>query len=171
MIVLMAGLPGTGKSTLAQALADRLSGSVLSKDEIRHALFSPRDIEYSRPQDDFVMGIMLEAAEWIVRRDPNRRVFLDGRTFSQRYQLDQVLQACEKLRQPWRILECVCSEATAHERIATQSRAGEHPAGNRDFALYLQVKARFQVIPLPKTVIDTDRPLEDCVRQALIAIE
>ena len=62
MIVLMAGLPGTGKSTLAQALASCFKGAVLSKDEIRHSLFAPGDIEYSTEQDDFVMEIMLQTA-------------------------------------------------------------------------------------------------------------
>ena len=42
MIVLMAGLPGTGKTTLARELAQRTQGALLSKDEIRAALFSPK---------------------------------------------------------------------------------------------------------------------------------
>ena len=54
MIVLMAGLPGTGKSTLARELAARTSGRVLSKDEIRHAIFLPDEIEYSTRQDDLL---------------------------------------------------------------------------------------------------------------------
>src|ERR1035438_7672853 len=62
MIVLMAGLPGTGKTTLARELAHRTQGALLSKDEVRAALFSPEDIEYSVKQDDFVMEIMLDAA-------------------------------------------------------------------------------------------------------------
>ena len=84
MIVLMAGLPGTGKSTLARELAARVGASVIGKDEIRHALFSARDLEYSTEQDDFVMGIMLQAAAWILRKDPGRIVILDGRRFSRR---------------------------------------------------------------------------------------
>src|SRR5437879_1896550 len=96
MIVLMAGLPGTGKSALAAALAERLSGSVLSKDAIRHALFAPRDVGYTTEQDDFVMEIMLQAAERILQKDPYRRVFLDGRTFSRRYQIERVTSTAQR---------------------------------------------------------------------------
>jgi predicted kinase len=170
MIVLMAGLPGTGKSTLARALASRLAASVLSKDEIRQALFAPKDIEYSTAQDDFVLRVMLEATGWILQKDPSRVVFLDGRTFSRHYQIDQVLEAAAHLHQPWRLLECVCMEETARARIESQAALGEHPAGNRNFGLYLEVKARFEPITLPKTVIDTDHPLEESVNQALNAI-
>jgi len=37
----MAGLPGTGKTTLARELAAGTSGRLLSKDEFRHAIFLP----------------------------------------------------------------------------------------------------------------------------------
>ena len=39
MIILMAGLPGTGKTTARGHLASRTGGAVLNKDEIRAALF------------------------------------------------------------------------------------------------------------------------------------
>jgi adenylylsulfate kinase len=170
MIVLMAGLPGTGKSTLAHALASRLSGSVLSKDVIRHALFSDADVEYSTEQDDFVMQIMLEAAQWILRRHGQRAVFLDGRTFSRRYQIDRVIEAAQKLRQPWQIVECICSEDSARRRIESQANTGEHPATNRDCQLYVAVKARFEPITLPKIVIDTDMALDECVNRVVAAL-
>lgn len=170
MIVLMAGLPGTGKSTLARALAERLGGNVLSKDEIRHAIFAGADVEYSTAQDDFVMEFMLAAAGWILKKDAKRVVFMDGRTFSRRYQIDRVIAAAKSLQQPWRILECVCSEESARRRIEEQAAEGEHSAGNRNVSLYFEVKQRFEEITLPKTVIDTDLPLEECVEQVLRAL-
>jgi adenylylsulfate kinase len=170
MIVLLAGLPGTGKSTLARALAERLNGAILSKDTIRHALFALPDVEYSTEQDDFVLQIMLEAAAWLLRKDPARIVFLDGRTFSRRYQIDLVLKPAQELNQPWRILECICSDESARSRLESQSASGEHPAGNRNFALYLEVKARFEPITLPKTVIDTDQSLDVCLQKALTVL-
>ena len=84
-----------------------MAGCVLSKDEIRGALFAPDDIEYSTAQDDFCMEIMLQAASFLLQKDSNRKVFLDGRTFSRRYQIDRVLHVSNELAQPWKILENV----------------------------------------------------------------
>jgi predicted kinase len=167
MIVLMAGLPGSGKTTLAQELAKRTSARVVSKDEIRHAIFLPDEIEYSTRQDDYCLQIMLDTAGYLLARNAARVIFLDGRPFSRRYQIENVLAAAAHLQQPWRILECVCSEETARRRLAADTEVGTHPAGNRDFELYLEVKARFEAITQLKTVIDTEQPLETCVQEAL----
>jgi predicted kinase len=167
MLILMAGLPGTGKSTLSRTLAAELGGTVIDKDHIRAALFDLPDIEYSTEQDEFCMRVMLKVAGYLFRKDPERKVFLDGRTFSRRYQLARATGYANALGQPWRVLECVCSEQTARHRL---ERDGSHPASNRDFALYLEVKARFEEITLTKTVIDTDQPLEIGVRQAKLSL-
>ncbi len=170
MIVMMAGLPGTGKSTLARELAVRASGRVLSKDEIRHAIFQPEEIEYSTRQDDYCLRIMVETAGYLLVRDAGRVIFLDGRPFSRRYQIENVIAAADSIGQPWRILECVCSEETARHRLAADTEGGIHPAGNRDFQLYAAVKARFEAITHPKRVIDTDQELEGCVRAGMVAL-
>ena len=167
MIILMAGLPGTGKSVLARELSLRLSATVLSKDDIRHALFEPRDVEYSTEQDDFCMDVMLQTAAYVLRKHPDRAVILDGRTFSRRYQVERVLEVATQLRQSWHIFECVCREETAKDRLARQQG---HVAANRDFDLYRRVRDAWEEITSPKTVLDTDETLDDCVKRALAAL-
>ena len=167
MLILMVGLPGTGKSTVSRALAADLRGTVINKDQVRAALFSPSDIEYSTEQDDFCMSVMLKVAGYIFRKDPARIVFLDGRTFSQTYQLKRATGFAEAISQTWRILECACSEETARKRLSDDPN---HVAENRNFELYLNVKSRFEEITFPKTVIDTDQPLETCIQLATAAL-
>jgi predicted kinase len=167
MIVLMAGLPGTGKTTLAREVALRTNGALLSKDEIRAALFSSEDIEYSVEQDDFVMEIMFAAARFLLHKDPRRKIFLDGRTFSRGYQIDRVLGFAGELSQPCVIIECICSEESAQRRLDLDP---SHLARNRNFALYLEVKAAFEPITYSKTTVSTDQSLEQCIESVLAAV-
>jgi predicted kinase len=150
--VMLAGLPGTGKSTLARALAKETGGIVLNKDVLRADLFPKEFLEYSTEQDDFVQDLMLRTAEYLLARYPRLTVFFDGRTFSRRYQIERVIETAEKLGTPWRIIECVCPEDVARRRI---EQARRHPAKNRTFELYLKIRGEFEEITYPKLVVDT----------------
>lgn len=165
MLILMAGLPGTGKSTLARALAVQCNGVVLDKDEVRSVLFPPAYVEYSAEQDDFCQSLMLETAAYLLARHPELRVFIDGRTFSRAYQIQSALAAAGRISTPCRIIECVCAEATARRRL--ESARASHPAQNRTYELYKRLQAAFDPIPTPKLVVDTDKPLADCIAAAL----
>ena len=171
MLIAMAGLPGTGKSTLAQHLADACAGIVLSKDTIRAALFPVAQIEYSARQDDFCMSIMFQVATYMLRNDPSQYVILDGRTFSRKYQVEALDQLAEELKTPLKIIECTCSDETVHKRLEDTAAMGvkrvKHPAGNRDYNLYLTIKARFEPIREPKLVVNTDDGLAQCLASCL----
>ena len=157
MIVLMVGLPGTGKSTVARALAEEVGGVVLNKDDLRAELFPKEFVEYSTEQDDFVQELMLRTAEYLLTRYPKLIVFFDGRTFSRAYQIRRVIDAAEKLGTPWRILECVCAEKVAKGRI---EHGKKHPAKNRTVGLYLKIRDEFEEMALPKLVVDTGGEME-----------
>jgi adenylylsulfate kinase len=167
MIVIMAGLPGTGKSTLARELARLLPGAVLDKDVVRAALFAPAYVEYSLAQDDFCQEILLETAAYLIARNASVPVLLDGRTFSRRYQRERVIDFCSRLGAPWALLECICEERTALERLAQAVAQGTHPAANRTPELYRQIRDAWQPIDGPKLVIDTDASLDSCAERAL----
>src|SRR5438552_17324761 len=168
MLIAMAGLPGTGNSTLAQNLADVYSGIVLNKDRIRAALFPIALIEYSTRQDDFCMSIMFQVASYMLQNDPSLYVILDGRAFSRKYQVDALDELAEELKTPLKIIQCICSDETVHKRLEDKVTMGaKHLAGNRDYHLYLTIKARFEPIREPKLVVNTDDDLAYCLALCL----
>jgi predicted kinase len=154
MLVIMAGLPGTGKTHVAQALARPLDAILLSKDVARHALFGPDLVEYSTEQDDFVIDVLLRTAESIWRKRPKKTIILDGRTFSRESQRKYVIDFVEGAGQKWKILECICAEVIAKQRLATPDPS--HPAANRTPALYDEVKSRWEPILEPHITLQTD---------------
>ncbi len=133
MLIAMAGLPGTGKSTLATALADALPAVVLDKDKLRTGLIPAEKIEYTRAQDDYVFELLLKAAEYNLNR--GRHVILDGRTFTRRYQVERVVLFAQS-NAALQIIECVCPEALALQRIGRGRTRGIHPAADRGAELY-----------------------------------
>lgn len=151
MIIQMAGLPGTGKSALASALAGELPGVVLDKDGIRQALFTTA-ASYTREQDDFCVHVMFDAAAYLLAHG-HGIVILDGRTCSRTYQVAEVRQFAARMDHSLTLIECVCAETTAHRRLAAGC---DHPAANRDFDLYRQLRDAGDPIPAPKLLLDTD---------------
>lgn len=167
MIVMLAGLPGTGKSTLANALAERLHGMILNKDSLRAALFPAPLIEYSTEQDDFCMRIMLQVAGYLLPRNPALTVFIDGRVFAKNYQIADVRNAAGILHTPFHVIECVCGEEAAQQRLQRDVTAGSHLAKNRDFLLYQRLRESMEPVPEPKLIINTENKLDKCVAQAI----
>ena len=165
MLVVMAGLPGSGKSTIAAELSAKLDTVLLSKDQVRATLFPSKLIEYSSRQDDFCIEIILQVAKYILERDPESIIIIDGRTFSKRAQIERIKAAAAECRTPLKLVECVCADATARKRV--EQDRGKHLAGNRNLDLYLRLKAEADPIELPKLVLETDRTdLAENVRTA-----
>jgi adenylylsulfate kinase len=179
LLIAMAGLPGSGKSTLARRLAHLLPAVVIDKDRLRAALFPPDEIDYSARQDDLCFEAMLQAAAYLLKKGRKvplavhprslgvQRVILDGRTFSKAYQVERLHQFAGACHIRLEIIECRCSDEIAAAHLARSSSTHSHPAGNRDFALYQQLKAQAVPITLPHLVIDTSQGVEQCVARCL----
>ena len=146
MLIALAGLPGSGKTTLAEAL-QRLTGSpVLNKDTARQTLL-PGRFQYSDADNDAVVESLLRQAEDLLLAG-TKAVILDGRTFSKRRQVERL----RRFPLPLLIVECRCSEQTALRRI---DQDVEHPAPDRSADLYRRLRESADPIDAD-LVVDTD---------------
>jgi predicted kinase len=165
LLIAMAGLPGTGKSTLAAALAEALPAVLLDKDKLRAGLISADRIEYSRAQDDYIFELLLKAAGYNLNR--GRHVILDGRTFTRGYQVDRVDLFAKENKADLRIIECICAEELALTRLQKDLQTADHPAGNRTPELYQTLKAEAEPIHVEHLQIKTDQGVDALVEICL----
>ncbi|GIJ30649.1 hypothetical protein Vqi01_58110 [Micromonospora qiuiae] len=158
MIVQLAGLPGTGKSSLAAALRAYLGHGclVLDKDRVRAALYEASgQVTYSRDQDDFVVTLLHQAAREHLTRQPDATVILE-RTCTRRYQIADVVRLATGLHQPLAIIRCWCPDPVARARLDADQQHGHHPAADRSFALYQRLQATADPITVPALHLRTD---------------
>jgi predicted kinase len=99
------------------------------------------------------MQAILAAAAYLTERRRVPFIFFDGRTFSTQAQRDEVLVAAEHAGAQSRILHVSCADAVAERRLAAGDP--EHPAQNRDPALYRTIKQHFEPIQSAKLEVDT----------------
>jgi predicted kinase len=172
MLIVMAGLPGTGKSTLAGCLERELGAVVLNKDRVRAALFPSPVLDYSADQDGIAMTAIYQAARAILMANPRQVVLLDGRTFLRPGQVVELLALASTVGMSPRVIECVCDDEVARERMEQDLVRGEHPAGNRTFALYQSLKAEMVPLTVPGLVLDTGKlSLDECLGRSLDYLE
>ena len=165
---MLAGLPGAGKSTLAQAMAARLPGArVIDKDQVRDALFAPCD--YSAAERDVTFSAMLDAARYHLGR--GRVVVFDGLTFSRRSEVAAAEGVAAESGAFVAVIVCDVPVAVAVERCERDTAAGTHPAANRDGDLVRRVAAEMEEPSGAYLTLATTAPVEELVAPALAYVE
>lgn len=129
--VMVGGAPGTGKSTTARAVADRLGWMVVSSDEVRkeragvpysqHLAAQPDDGAYSPANVDEVYRSMLDRAKSLIERGES--VVLDA-SWTSAHQRQMCLDTLEPTRTPISALECVLDAEIATQRIERRRATG-----------------------------------------------
>lgn len=169
LLVVLCGLPGTGKSTLARRLAPALDAALLDKDRVREALFGASGVEHSREQDDFCCRVLYDTADWLLTTGRRRAVVLDGRTYARQGQLQPVLDLARRTGAVALLVQCTCAPEVARARLAADLGDGLHPAADRTPALHEELRRQACPLPDERLVLATDEAtpsalLERCLQ-------
>lgn len=138
MIVIVFGLPGSGKSYFARKLAARINGDYINSDVVRKEMF--RQKTYSEQEKLLVYKAMIEKVVATVKQ--NGSVVVDA-TF---YKKDIRTRFIEeiKIKDPVVFIEVIADEDLIKERLKTPRTESD-----ADFAVYQKIKEQWE--PLDET--------------------
>lgn len=146
MIIIICGLPGVGKSTLAKSLAPMINATILSSDKIRKELFP--NPTYSSFERKLVYDIMIMLAKYL--NDVKSNCILDA-TFNRE---DSRLEIKEKLRlddKQFHIVECFCPEEVVRSRL--NSRKNDY--SDATIEVYQKMKKIYEPVKVEHIMVDT----------------
>ncbi|HZL91212.1 MAG TPA: AAA family ATPase [Pirellulaceae bacterium] len=176
LVILVRGVSGTGKSTLATALANLLAAEHLQTDELRTEMeaewalpIESTDARYSQASRERVYDVMFERARLLLANRSS--VILDGTFLSaaRRQQAEQLAKDHGAIFQTFR---CVCPSDIAAARVARRRAAGTSPS-----EAYPELVARQLAADepdsegLPSIDIDTSQPVEQLVAKCVQALQ
>ena len=146
-IVMVAGLSGTGKTSVARAVASELGYRVVSSDEMRKQIFSIEEPPaygvgpYSTKANRKTYDRLIEQARESVITDGG--VVLDA-TFKHETDRDLVSRVADELGSQLRIIECHLEPEIVRERLARRAKLRE---GLSDANWDTHVRQRSEFLP------------------------
>jgi predicted acetyltransferase/predicted kinase len=160
-LVLMAGLPGAGKSTLAQALGKALGWPVIDKDVILSALL-PCDIPETLAQPAAYATLLALGREMVV--DQGRSVILDSPASWERT-VTTAQDICRDGNAEFHVILCLADREIRNARVRARAAMLSQPTGvSRTAGTGVE---RFPHLPDDTIHVDTNQPIERMVRQVL----
>lgn len=155
-VVVVCGLPGVGKTTVAEDVADRVDGRVVRTDVVRKDLFP--DPDYTPEESRQVYAELFDRARETVER--GRSVVLDG-TFKDAGLRDRAVELSESLDAEFRLVKVECDEPVVRERI--RSREGDE--SDADFEVHAMFRDRFDPIAADHVTVDNSGDVAETTRQ------
>lgn len=159
LVIQMHGEPGSGKSTVARAIAPHIGAVVIDKDVIKAALLRSGIAE--TPAATAAYEAYFDLASSLVRM--GHAVILDNPVYWPRVEERWRALAAEA-GSPLLMIECVCPDrAGLRRRLATRPALESQPRVPLDLSMHPGAFA----VTCERVVIDTTRSLGDCVAEAL----
>lgn len=161
VLLLLSGLPGTGKSFLARRLAEALPFVIIESDVVRKILF-PQPL-YTAQESRWVHRTCHVLMAKLLKRGV--RVIYDATNLIE-YHRELVYRIAQKAGARLVVVKTVASEEVVRERLrARQEEARE--LSDADWRVYRRMASRQEQVSHPHLVIDTSEDLEEAVAKVL----
>jgi uncharacterized protein len=167
-LIVCMGMIASGKSTLAEALAERLGVSALSADRLRKALLSQPALA-PLPDAPFAGGYAPELSEHVytLLRERARALLGSGRSvivdagFRKRRERDRLRELAAEMGVEVLFLECRCGRACALARLAQRAQGPHVSDGRAEIydALAADNEPPEELQAAQHMVLDSEQPL------------
>ncbi len=181
ILIIFAGLIGTGKSTLSEILSKKLDIPIISSDIVRKELSGISPIEHR--YEDFEKGIyskeftertyaeMLKRAHDILAKDSS--VIIDA-SFQRRTDRKMVFNMADELGIKVFVVETIYKDEDIKKRLNTRIKDKTQASDGR-LEIYSRQKEVFEAIDEIKDdshiIVDTTEPVDVCIEKILERLE
>ncbi|MFH1784975.1 MAG: ATP-binding protein [Candidatus Micrarchaeota archaeon] len=160
MLIIICGLPGSGKSSFAKRLVNGFSSKLiyLSSDRIRKKII--KKPTYSEQEKKLIYDRMAEHAKKSLDMDGN--VIVDA-TFYLESERKRFLKLAKQASAKAYIIVCTLSEEETRKRLKRRKNS----LSDADFNVYLKLRKEFQPIKEKHIHIDSSLPVKNNITRVL----
>jgi hypothetical protein len=153
VLVVVSGLPGTGKSFFCRRLAERLPSVILESDALRRMLFPQAD--YSQAESTRLFKAIRLLAKRLLRK--GFCIIIDATNLSERYR-EYFYSIAERLDVKLIIVSVKAPPLLVKERLAGRS-GNLDGKSEADWQVYMKMKSSVEKITRKHYAVDTSRDI------------
>ena len=155
MIIIICGLPGVGKTTVAKELAPLLNAVILATDKIRKELLSKP--MYGLRERRLIYDVMILMAKYLNMVGIN--CILDA-TFTRESSRREIKKKLGLASKDIHIIECICPEDIVLSRL----RQRKYDYSDADSSVYKKMKRIYEPVKEAHITIDTSKHSKTDIR-------
>jgi predicted kinase len=156
--VILCGLPGAGKTTLATNLAPLINAVVLSSDKIRKELIEKPTYRWQERR--LIYDVLSLLARYLHNAGIN--CILDA-TFNTETSRKELKQKLALTSEQFSIIECTCPEDVVISRI--KNRKNDYSDAN--ISIYRKMKRIYQPVKEEHIIVDTSKPSKSNAKEVV----
>lgn len=163
VLVVVSGLPGTGKSYFSRRLAQNLPSAILESDALRRQLFRVPD--YSAPESQRLFAACHRLIEELLRSGIT--VIFDATNLVEQHR-ERLYRICDMLRLRLIIVWVKAPRDVVRQRLQNRRNGADAEDNSEaDWSVYQRMKLRVESIGRNHFVVDTSQDISPVVEKIL----